>query len=205
MFFAFSPFRFRWAVEASRWLQDGPRRPQERPKRGPRRPQERPRAPQERPKRAPRGDFSGPEGGGRNRNRLLFSSIASKMAQESLQGRPEGPKRAPKPPQEGPKRAPRGPKRLPQCPQEGSTMAPIGLQGAPRANDRTWYSFCGGYLGVLVLADLGGCSFARFFAESSFSQIFAKVRVSYRQLRMISALRKSGCFGKGWWGFALRE
>ena len=46
-------------------------------------------------------------------------------------------------------------------------MAPIGLQDAPRENDRKWHSFCGGYLGVLVLAELGGCSFARFFAESS--------------------------------------
>ena len=42
--------------------QDGPKMAQYGPKRGPRRPQERPRAPQERPKRAPRDDFSGPEG-----------------------------------------------------------------------------------------------------------------------------------------------
>ena len=55
--FDFSHSRFRFAFEASRWLQDGPRRPQERPKRGPRRPQERQRAPQERSKRAPRGDL----------------------------------------------------------------------------------------------------------------------------------------------------
>ena len=51
--FAFSPFRVRWALEASRWLQDGPRGPQEGPRRAPRRPQER-------PKRTPRGEFSGP-------------------------------------------------------------------------------------------------------------------------------------------------
>ena len=53
-------------------------------------------------------------------------------------------------------------------------MAPIGLQDAPRENDRKWHSFCGGYLGVLVLADLGGCSFARFFAESSFRRSLQK-------------------------------
>eukprot|EP00959_Pyramimonas_sp_CCMP1952_P409647 8585162-Pyramimonas_sp.AAC.1 len=51
MCLAFSPFRFRWPSEASRWLQYGPRGPQERVKRAPRRPQERsqsdPRAPQE--------------------------------------------------------------------------------------------------------------------------------------------------------------
>ena len=43
MFVVFSPFRFRWALEASRWPQDGPREPQEGPKRAPRRPQERPK------------------------------------------------------------------------------------------------------------------------------------------------------------------
>ena len=39
MFLAFSPFRFRWLLEASRWPQDGPREPQKRPERAPRRPQ----------------------------------------------------------------------------------------------------------------------------------------------------------------------
>ena len=71
MFLAFSPFRFRGASEASRWLQDDPRDPQEGPKRVPRGAQERPRAPQERPKsdpgalnrapRAPKNDPRGPQ------------------------------------------------------------------------------------------------------------------------------------------------
>ena len=39
---AFQPFRFRWPSEASKWLQEGLREPQEGPKRVPRRPQERP-------------------------------------------------------------------------------------------------------------------------------------------------------------------
>ena len=54
----------------------------------------------------------------------------------------------------------------------------------------------GGSWGLLVCAVLRG---------ELLSQIFAKVRDSYRQLRIISALRKSGCFGMGWWGFAKRE
>eukprot|EP00959_Pyramimonas_sp_CCMP1952_P015976 337861-Pyramimonas_sp.AAC.1 len=37
----FSHFRSRRPSEASKWLQDGPKGPQERPKRAPRRPQER--------------------------------------------------------------------------------------------------------------------------------------------------------------------
>ena len=48
--------------------QDGPKTAQESPKRGPRWPQEGPKsaqAPQERPKRAPRGNFSASEAGGR--------------------------------------------------------------------------------------------------------------------------------------------
>ena len=35
MMFAFSPFRFRWAFEASGWPQDGPKEPQEGPKMAP--------------------------------------------------------------------------------------------------------------------------------------------------------------------------
>ena len=94
MCFAFSPFRFRRALEASRSLQDGPRRPQERPRRAPRRPQERPRAPQEGPKRSPRCSFEGPDGG---------------TEKESAPFLIDGPKRAPEGSQEGPKRPPGGP------------------------------------------------------------------------------------------------
>eukprot|EP00959_Pyramimonas_sp_CCMP1952_P244311 5106896-Pyramimonas_sp.AAC.1 len=54
---AVSPCRFRWPSEVSRWLQNGPREPQEGPKRSPRRPQERPRALQLRPKRDPKSRF----------------------------------------------------------------------------------------------------------------------------------------------------
>ena len=72
MYFAFSPFRFRWASEASRWLQDGPREPQEGPKRAPRRPQDRPRSLQERSKTAPRRNLSASEGGGLNIRTPLF-------------------------------------------------------------------------------------------------------------------------------------
>eukprot|EP00959_Pyramimonas_sp_CCMP1952_P375429 7863204-Pyramimonas_sp.AAC.1 len=43
MCLAFSPFRFRWPSEASRWFQDGPRGLQEWLQRAPRRPQERPK------------------------------------------------------------------------------------------------------------------------------------------------------------------
>eukprot|EP00959_Pyramimonas_sp_CCMP1952_P161556 3378315-Pyramimonas_sp.AAC.1 len=51
MFFAFSPFRFRWLCEAPRWLHDGLRRaPKKGPNRALKRPQERPRAPQNRPR-----------------------------------------------------------------------------------------------------------------------------------------------------------
>ena len=131
VFVAFSPFRFRWALEASSWLQDGPRRPQERPKRGPRRPQERPRAPQERPKRAPRGDFSGPEGAIEISAALFFDRWPPRWPKRGPRGAPEGPKtaprapkRAPRAPQEGPKRGPRGSLRPPTCPQEGPMMAP---------------------------------------------------------------------------------
>ena len=108
---AFSPFRFRWAPEASRWLQYDPRDPQEGPKRAP-------RGAQERPKRAPRGSFEGSDGG-----RLKESTP---FLIDSLQDCPRrasnADKRAPREPQERPKSAPRQPK-------EG----PIGFQNVPKS------------------------------------------------------------------------
>eukprot|EP00959_Pyramimonas_sp_CCMP1952_P011230 235216-Pyramimonas_sp.AAC.1 len=44
MFVALAPHRFRWALEAPRLPQDGPREPRETPKRAPREPQELPEA-----------------------------------------------------------------------------------------------------------------------------------------------------------------
>jgi len=106
----FSHFRFRWAPEASRWLQYDPRDPQEGPKRAP-------RGAQERPKRAPRGSFEGSDGG-----RLKESTP---FLIDSLQDCPRrasnADKRAPREPQERPKSAPRQPK-------EG----PIGFQNVPK-------------------------------------------------------------------------
>jgi len=122
--FPFSPFRFRWPPEASRWLQDGPRGPQERPKRVPRRPQERPRTLQERAKRSPRGDFGSSKGG------PLIKAHPSLI--DILQ---DGPKRAFKAfkkaarwPQDGPKRAPRGLQEAPRRPPRSSQTPP---QGGP--------------------------------------------------------------------------
>ena len=51
MLFAFSPFRFRWALEASRWLQDGPKTASRASKSAP-------RGPQEAIFRGPRGDLN---------------------------------------------------------------------------------------------------------------------------------------------------
>ena len=113
MFFAFSPFRFRWALEASRWPQDGPREPQDGPKRGPRRAQERPRAPQERPKRAPRGDFSGPDGGTLISARRCFARWPPRWPQEASQTPPKSPTRAPRPPKRAPRVPQESPKRTP--------------------------------------------------------------------------------------------
>ena len=66
MCFAFSPFRIRLTSEASKWLHDGPRRPQEGPKKASRGAQENPkrgpRKPEERPKKASRGAQEGPGG-----------------------------------------------------------------------------------------------------------------------------------------------
>ena len=96
MFFAFSPFRFRWTLEASRWLQDGPRELQDEPKRSPRRAQERPRASQERPKRAPRGDFSGPEGRMQKSACPCFDRSPPRWPKATSQASPQSLKRAPR-------------------------------------------------------------------------------------------------------------
>ena len=105
LFFAFSPFRFRWPSEASRWLQDGPRGPQEGPKRAPRWPQERPRAPQDRLKRDPRGDLRRSRGAKLIGSTLFFDRSPPRWPQEA----PGRPREAPKWPQHGHKMAPRGP------------------------------------------------------------------------------------------------
>ena len=96
MCLAFSPFRFRWALEASRWPQGGPREPQDGPKRGPRRAQERPRTPQERPKRAPRGDFSGPDGGALISARPCFDRSPPRWPKATSQASPKSLKRSPR-------------------------------------------------------------------------------------------------------------
>ena len=143
MFFAFSLFRLRWALEASRWPQDGPRRPQERPTGGPRRPHERPRAPQERPNRAPRDDFSASDGRTENENHPFLI--------EGLQGPPQEAKILQKPkenqcflpsrffasdgllrPQDGPKMAQDSPKRGPRGPQDGPKSAQERSKSGPR-------------------------------------------------------------------------
>ena len=145
-----------------------------------------PRRPQETPKSAPRGPKRAPE--------------ASKMA-------PRWPPRPPRGPQESPKSAPRGPQESPKRAQEASKMSPRGLYDGPHRptrrsqSERSQMVFVlrrifggarfGGSWGLLVCAVLRG---------EFLSQIFVKVRASYRQLRMISALRKSGCFRMGWWG-----
>ena len=84
MIFAFSPVRFRWPSEASRWLQDGPIGPQEEPKRAPGRPEERPRALQERPKRVSRGDFRG------SKMPPRWPKMRQKRAQDGLQDGDDG-------------------------------------------------------------------------------------------------------------------
>ena len=117
MFLAFSPFRFRGASEASRWLQDDPRDPQEGPKRVPRGAQERPRAPQERPKRAPRGPFEGPDGGTEKGSTSFL-----------IDGLQDGPKRAPKAPKKAPREPQERPQRAPRQPQEG----PRSFQNVPK-------------------------------------------------------------------------
>jgi hypothetical protein len=58
---AFPPFRFRWALQASRWPQDGPTDPQKRPKRTPKWPPEQPRVLQKPPKRTPKHFFEASE------------------------------------------------------------------------------------------------------------------------------------------------
>ena len=98
MMFAFSPIRFRWPSEASRWLQEGPGGPQKGPKRAP-------RQPQERPKRGPGGDFRGCRGAKLIGSTLFFDRSPPRWPQEA----PGRPREAPKWPQHGHKMAPRGP------------------------------------------------------------------------------------------------
>ena len=170
MIFAFSPFRFRWPSEASRWLQDGPRGPQERPKRAPRRPQERPRTLQERPKRVPRDDLWGSRGG------ALGPPLAPKTAQTGptqrqqrsnmgVQGHPRGAREGPPKtsyiiptapgmmslaqlgalarPQRWPRTSPDDPKRAPRETPKGSGEVP---QKGPQRYNTTgqWYDIVGG-------------------------------------------------------------
>ena len=117
MFLASSPFRFRWASEASRWPQDGPR------------------GPQEGPKRAPRGDFEGSWGGGYIKD-PPFDRWPPRLPQEALHASHEAPNRPPRPP----KRAPRGPEdaKLIDQPEGNQWLLPSRLfafDGPPRPQD----------------------------------------------------------------------
>ena len=142
MFLASSPFRFRWASEASRWLQDGPRGPQEEPKRAPRGPQERPRAPQEGPKSAPRGPFEGPDGGTLFESTLFFDRWPPRWPQEAPRRPQEASKRPPRCPQEAPKRPQDAPPRHPRRSKKplgqprGPQDVPRGLQEAPKRHPK---------------------------------------------------------------------
>ena len=126
--FCFLVFSLPMAIEASRWLQDGPRGPQERPKRAPRRPQERPRALQERLKRGPRGDSR------HSRGAALIKAPPSLiyLLQDGPKSASKAPKSAPRGPQEAPRGAQDASKRLPRDPHEAPRGAHEASKTLPR-------------------------------------------------------------------------
>ena len=127
MCFASSYFRVRSALEASRWLQYGPREPA-------------PRGAQEGSKTAPRAPRTAPRAAQEGLKRLIFGSRRGYRVKVPPPSLIDSPKRAfnaskmvPRGPQERPKRAPRKHQEGPRGLQDGPKRAPKASKRAPRA------------------------------------------------------------------------